>query len=197
MKIGIFGGSFNPPHKMHIKIALYLIENKYLDKVIFVPQGTNYEYKKNLVSNEDRYNMLSIVTNKYSNLSVSEYEFSNEISYTYKTLDYFKNKYSNDNIYFICGADNLDYIDTWKNGKYILNNYNILAINRGEYNTQKILNNYSKYNAKIIVCNLESINISSTNIREKINNNEDIKDLIDIDVLNYIKENNLYKKRDV
>lgn len=197
MKIGIFGGSFNPPHKMHIKIALYLIENKYLDKVIFVPQGTNYEYKKNLESNEDRYNMLSIVTNKYSNLSVSEYEFSNEISYTYKTLDYFKNKYSNDNIYFICGADNLDYIDTWKNGKYILNNYNILAINRGEYNTQKILNNYSKYNAKIIVCNLESINISSTNIREKINNNEDIKDLIDIDVLNYIKENNLYKKRDV
>ncbi len=197
MKIGIFGGSFNPPHKMHIKIALYLIENKYLDKVIFVPQGTNYEYKKNLESNEDRYNMLSIVTNKYSNLSVSEYEFSNEISYTYKTLDYFKNKYPNDNIYFICGADNLDYIDTWKNGKYILNNYNILAINRGEYNTQKILNNYSKYNAKIMVCNLESINISSTNIRKKINNNEDIKDLIDIDVLNYIKENNLYKKRDV
>lgn len=197
MKIGIFGGSFNPPHKMHIKIALYLIENKYLDKVIFVPQGTNYEYKKNLESNEDRYNMLSIVTNKYSNLSVSEYELSNEISYTYKTLDYFKNKYSNDTIYFICGADNLDYIDTWKNGKYILNNYNILAINRGEYNTQKILNNYSKYNAKIIVCNLESINISSTNIREKINNNEDIKDLIDINVLNYIKENNLYKKRDV
>lgn len=197
MKIGIFGGSFNPPHKMHIKIALYLIENKYLDKVIFVPQGTNYEYKKNLESNEDRYNMLSIVTNKYSNLSVSEYELSNEISYTYKTLDYFKNKYSNDTIYFICGADNLDYIDTWKNGKYILNNYNIIAINRGEYNTQKILNNYSKYNAKIIVCNLESINISSTNIREKINNNEDIKDLIDINVLNYIKENNLYKKRDV
>lgn len=182
---------------MHIKIALYLIENKYLDKVIFVPQGTNYEYKKNLESNEDRYNMLSIVTNKYSNLSVSEYELSNEISYTYKTLDYFKNKYSNDTIYFICGADNLDYIDTWKNGKYILNNYNIIAINRGEYNTQKILNNYSKYNAKIIVCNLESINISSTNIREKINNNEDIKDLIDIDVSNYIKENNLYKKRDV
>ena len=57
MKIGIFGGSFNPPHKIHQKIANYLVKNNYLDKVIFVPTGSNYE-KPYLASEQDRYNML-------------------------------------------------------------------------------------------------------------------------------------------
>ena len=47
MKIGIFGGSFNPPHKMHKKIAKVLIKKGYVDKVIFVPTGMKYEYKTN------------------------------------------------------------------------------------------------------------------------------------------------------
>ena len=61
MKIGIFGGSFNPPHIMHKKIAEQLIKEKYLDKVIFVPTGMKYEYKNNLISNEDRYHMLKLL----------------------------------------------------------------------------------------------------------------------------------------
>ena len=57
MKIGIFGGSFNPPHNMHLGIALELIKDKYLDKVIYVPTGDNYN-KIGLISFKDRLNML-------------------------------------------------------------------------------------------------------------------------------------------
>ena len=49
MKIGIFGGSFNPPHKMHLNIVEELLNEKVLDKVIIVPTGLHYSYKNNLV----------------------------------------------------------------------------------------------------------------------------------------------------
>ena len=60
MKIGIFGGSFNPPHNMHKNIALDLLKNKYLDKVIYVPTGNKYN-KKGLANQNDRYNMFTFI----------------------------------------------------------------------------------------------------------------------------------------
>ena len=50
MRIGIFGGTFNPPHKMHLKIGIDLLYKNYLDKIIYVPTGSKYKYKNNLVS---------------------------------------------------------------------------------------------------------------------------------------------------
>ena len=71
MKIGIFGGSFNPPHNMHINIGEELIKQGYLDKIIFVPTGIKYKYKSNLLPNENRFDMLKILTQKNKNFSVS------------------------------------------------------------------------------------------------------------------------------
>ena len=90
MKIGIFGGSFNPPHKMHKKIAKILIKKGYVDKIIFVPTGLKYEYKTNLVSNEKRVEMLSLMIGKERNMSISEYELQPNPVYTYETLKHFK-----------------------------------------------------------------------------------------------------------
>ena len=87
MKIGIFGGSFNPPHKMHKKIAKMLLKRKYIDKIIFVPTGTTYQYKTNLLPNKTRYDMLSILIKKEKNMSISKYEFSSTPKYTYQTLN--------------------------------------------------------------------------------------------------------------
>ena len=121
MKIGIYGGSFNPPHKVHLQIATYLIKEKLVDKVIYVPTGIKYEYKNNLISNEDRYNMLKLLTLNNEMLEVSDYEFTNDVTYTYQTLDYFNNLYPDDEIYFVCGADNLDYIDYYKLITHLIN----------------------------------------------------------------------------
>ena len=69
MRIGIFGGSFNPPHKMHVNIANYMINKQYVDKVIFVPTGSKYAYKNNLVLEEHRYNMVEILTKKFVDIT--------------------------------------------------------------------------------------------------------------------------------
>ena len=75
MKIGIFGGSFNPPHKMHKAIAKELINKKYVDLVIIVPTGIKYHYKNNLLGNDIRYRLLKEMTKNEDNILISTYEF--------------------------------------------------------------------------------------------------------------------------
>ena len=195
MKIGIFGGSFNPPHIMHKKIAEQLIKEKYLDKVIFVPTGMKYEYKNNLISNEDRYHMLELLIKDNPNLLVSDYEFTEEVTYTYQTLDYFKEKYKEDSIYFICGTDNLSYLDKWKRGDYILANYPLLIIKRNTDNLSFLLDKFKEYKNNIIVTSIEPVDLSSTEIRNLIKeDNKLIKEYLSEEVLDYIKNNKLYKE---
>ena len=193
MKIGIFGGSFNPPHKMHKKIALELIKKHYVDKVIFVPTGNKYKYKNNLLSDNIRLEMLKLMCIDNEKLEVSDYELKEQVVYTYETLDYFKNKYKDDEIYFICGTDNLSYIDKWKKGEYILSNNKILVIKRNTDDINTLLNKYKDYKDNIIVTDIKENEISSTKIREMIYNNKRVGNYLDKSVDLYIRDNNLYK----
>ena len=194
MKIGIFGGSFNPPHKMHKEIAIELIKKHYVDKVIFVPTGSKYKYKNNLLSDKVRLNMLELMCKDTNNLEVSDFELKDDVVYTYLTLNYFKNKYKDDEIYFICGTDNLSYIDKWKRGEYILSNNKILVIKRNTDNINALLDKYKDYKDNIIVTDIKENEISSTKIREMIYNNKRAEDYLDESVYSYIRENNLYRR---
>jgi len=193
MKIGIFGGSFNPPHNMHTDIANYMINRHYVDKVVFVPTGSKYTYKNNLIEEEHRYNMLEILSNKNDNIMVSDYELKSEVVYTIDTLKHFKEEYPNDEICFICGLDNFSYIDKWKNGEEILTNYKIVVINRDGNDLDELLVKYDKYKDNIIISNMEMKDVSSTYIRDNIEETDKVKEYIDEDVLRYIQENNLYR----
>ena len=197
MKIGIFGGSFNPPHKMHKKIAKTLIKKGYVDKVIFVPTGMKYEYKTNLISNEKRVDMLSLMIEKEKNMAISKYELQQKPIYTYETLKHFKKRYKEDEIYFICGTDNLSYIDKWKNGQEILKNYKILVIKRKTDEVESLLKKYRQYRQNIIVTKVKEKTISSTKIRTYLKQNNSLKARVYIDrkIYNYIKENNLYEEK--
>lgn len=192
MKIGIFGGSFNPPHKMHESIASFFINNKILDKVIFVPTGSKYKYKTNLESDEDRYNMVKLITDKHEDFLVSDFELKSEVVYTYETLTHFKEEYSDSEIYFICGLDNLSYIDSWKNAEYILNNFKILVIKRNTDDLEEVMQRLDAYKSNILVVDMEENPISSTAIRKDITDPKSSV-YLDQDVLKYIKENNLYR----
>ena len=194
MKIGIFGGSFNPPHKMHKEIAIELIKKHYVDKVIFVPTGSKYKYKNNLLSDKVRFEMLELMCRDNNNLEVSDYELKEHVVYTYETLNYFKNKYKDDEIYFICGTDNLSYIDKWKNGEDILSNYKLLVIKRNTDDINTLLEKYKDYKNNIIVTDIKENEISSTKIREMIYNNKRAEDYLDESVYSYIRENNLYRR---
>ena len=91
MKIGIFGGSFNPPHKMHKSIVTKLIKNGYVDKVIVVPTADNYN-KPYLLSGIDRYRMLKGIFKNNKNVEISDHEIKGQ-SYTFNTLSYYKKMY--------------------------------------------------------------------------------------------------------
>ncbi len=184
MKIGVFGGSFNPPHLMHLNIAKDLLRLKYLDKVIFVPTGNKYS-KDDLIDIKYRIEMLKIMTISYDDMIVSDYENQDRVVYTYETLDYFKKKYLGSEIYFILGADNLKQISNWKNSEYILSNYKLLVINRG--------NDKIEVKDNVVVTDILNNDISSTFIRNNIDNDDIIKKYLDKNVLEYIRKEKLYE----
>jgi len=187
MKIGIYVGSFNPPHKGHIKIVNHLIDN-YLDKVIIIPTG-NYWDKLDLVSIDDRINMLKL----YESEKIIIDSENNNIEFTYQILRKLSSYYK-DELYLIIGADNIINFDKWKNYEEILN-YNLIILNRANIDIIKYLNNLNKKEKYIIVNDLPNIDISSTMIRNKIKNidNKDILELIDKEIYGYIEKNNLYR----
>lgn len=183
MRIGVFGGSFNPPHLMHLNIAKDLLRLKYLDKVIFVPTGNKYS-KDDLIDIKYRIEMLKIMIISYDDMIVSDYENQDRVVYTYETLDYFKTKYLGSEIYFILGADNLKQISNWKNSEYILSNYKLLVINRGDDKVEVKDN--------VVVTDILNNDISSTFIRNNIDNDDIIKKYLDKNVLEYIRKEKLY-----
>lgn len=191
MRIGVFGGSFNPPHKMHESIASQLIEKGLLDKVIFVPTS-NFYPKAGLINDEERLEMLKLMIKDKKEYIVSDYEFG-KLTYTYQTLEYFKNEYPNDQIYFICGSDNLEQLDTWREYQKILGDYKLIVIPR-KHDMDSLLNKYEEYKNNIIVAELDNNYISSTLVREylKEKDYDKVKEYINKDVLEFIIKNNLY-----
>lgn len=186
MKIGVYVGSFNPVHKGHMKIARHLIENKYLDKILIIPTG-NYWNKQNLIDIQDRINMLKT----YESDSIIIDTNFNDLQYTYEIF----RKLPNDNIYsLILGADNIINFHKWKNYKWLLK-YNLIIINRYDIDINYYLKKY-KIKNYTIVDDLPLLDVSSTMIRnlvkEKKYNN--LLNFVDEKVLNYIQENDLYKK---
>ena len=193
MRIGILGGSFNPPHKMHLNMGLELLNKNYVDKIIYVPTGSKYKYKNNLVADHHRFKMSEMMIKDNDKLDVSDYELKDEVVYTCDTLKYFEENYPNDEIYFVCGADNLSYVDEWKNGIYLLENYKFLVIKRYTDDIEEILKRFSKYKDNIIVSDVEPDSLSSTEIRNKIKSGEGVFELLDKEVYEYILDNKLYE----
>lgn len=184
MKIGIFGGSFNPPHKMHKQIVNDLLKKKYLDKVIVLPTGNQYN-KKGLIDYKYRLDMLNIMFKNTKDVIVSDYECVGELKYTYQSLDYFQSIYPNDEIYFICGTDNLSYIEDWRESEYIINNYKILVVKRKGDDINNLKDKYRN----VLVADIKMQDISSTDIRNDILN---VDNKLDKNVYKYILKYSLY-----
>ena len=190
MKIAIFGGSFNPVHIMHKQIAQGVIDQGYVDKVIFVPTGNKYK-KDYLIEDKYRLKMLEISIRNNEDLKVSDYELGEELKYTYQTLDYFQSQNSNDEIYFILGMDNLIQLKTWKRFDYLVSAYKFLVVYRDKVDVDNIKNEYKDYLKNIIFTNVKPQNISSRQIREIIKTDH-YSDYVEKEVMDYIVKNKLY-----
>ncbi len=99
MKIGIYGGSFNPPHRMHKTIVDEILKKGYVDKIIVVPTADNYK-KPNLIPGTFRVEMCEGIFKSNKRVEVSSFEVDGSL-YTLNTLNHFKEKYPKADLYFI------------------------------------------------------------------------------------------------
>ncbi len=195
-KIGLFGGSFNPIHKGHVKLAVSIKEKLSLDKVIFIPSGeAPHKSSEEYADSADRYEMCRLAVSDYPFFEVSDYEITKEgKSYSVYTVRHFKELYPDDELYLMVGSDMLLYFDKWYEYKEILKNVTLAAVSREGTDFEE-LEEYAEKLRKygdIIVVNHEVFPVSSTQLRKMIKNNEDTSCYLDEKVVKYIILKKLY-----
>lgn len=200
MKLGIFGGTFNPIHNGHIGIALRIYESLSLDKILFMPNKIPpHKDLKNILDEEIRIRMISIAISEYEFFEIEDYEIKKRgISYTYESLEYLDRIYKGDELFFIIGSDSFINFDKWQKINRIFKSANLVVYLREPSHKKLVIDikeRYEKiYGGNIFLCFDDIICISSTEIREKIFRGEDFKNLIPESLYDYIISENLYAR---
>lgn len=200
MKTGVFGGTFNPVHKGHIMLAEYCMDSVGLDRIIIIPTAVPpHKISNNLASENDRLNMCKLACRGKENFFVSDIEIKRQgKSYTYETLTQLKEIYPDDHLYTIMGADMFLTLNRWKNPEIIFEKSSIITIPRDEENKHELENFYNKVlkamGASSVILPNPVMSVSSTFIRENLDNFNLISDMLDKGVYDYIIKNNLYRK---
>ena len=198
-KIGIYGGTFNPPHIGHLLLAENAACDLGLDRIIFMTGGNPPHKEKNSVIDKyDRLKMTELLIKGNNKFSLSDYEVKkNSPSYTAETLCELKKVYSGVELYFIIGLDSLYDIEGWYHPEIIFENAVIAVALREGYNLESVdavIEKYKmKYNASIVKTNMPLIGISSSHIRRRIKNGESIRYMTTDAVAEYIREKGLYE----
>lgn len=202
-KIGILGGSFDPVHRGHIRLAEDALREGNLDCVLLIPAAVQpFKQDVETAGGEHRLNMLRIATENADRLIVSDYEIRHEgVSYTYLTLRAVQ-KLADEacsegaDLYFITGTDAFLKIDTWMEGEELLSSYSYIVGTRPGYRQEELERQIesirAEYGTEIINLEQEQLNISSTEVRERIRAGLPIDCLVPEGVERYIEENELY-----
>ena len=188
MKVILFGGSFDPPHIGHKEIIKECSRYKF-DKLILMPSYKSPLKDKTLITSADhRLRMLNLLVHDLNlPIDINPWEINqNRDSYTYLTINYLKKKYPKSSIFLVIGSDQLQQFSNWRNYKFILENVHIICFRR-QYDQ------FKSFKGMSITWNKDfNIDISSSLIRQKINKGEDIENQLSPEILEYIKDNNLY-----
>ena len=188
LKIGVFGGSFDPVHLEHTKIADVAFKEFNVDKIIIVPAYKPPHKNALNVSAQHRLNMLKLAVENLQNVFIDCFEINSKKSvYTFETMDYLHQKYYNDSLKLIIGQDSYNQLDNWRKSEYIAEKYGFFVVRRNGLT----INKNSRFFKYSVFSNFVGT-ISSTEVRTKIEQATDVSSLLDNKVLNYIKQNNLY-----
>ena len=199
-KVGIIGGSFNPIHYGHLIIAEWFKQELGLDLVIFIPAFVSpFKVEDEIASSAnsiDRYSMLKLAIEDNSNFICDDYEVNRKIvSYSIDTIKYLKNKYLNSDLFLLIGEDQAIRFNQWNKWREIISICQLCIAGR-EFNGKQIglineLFDVVNYSATWI--SSPKIEISSTDIRNRVKSNKSIRYLTTNKVIQYIQSNELYK----
>lgn len=195
MKLCVFQGTFNPIHKAHLRIAKYALENFALEKILFIP-AHNPPHKSILKdSPQSRYEMVKLAIQNQVGFEISDIEYKKtDKSYTYLTIkELYKTYKIEDKIKFIIGTDAFEKIETWYESDKLKELVEFIIFSReNNFNSEKF--EYLKQKGyNYTIQNLSFSDISSTELRKKIKNNEDVSEYLTKEVKEFIDKNGLYK----
>jgi len=195
MRIGVFGGTFNPPHIGHIKAVEYAQKQMDLEKIIFIPNKIppHKVMPSNSAQPQQRLDMIWLATRDLKNCEVSDIEIKRDgVSYTVDTLRDLKSIYPNDELCLLMGDDMLLSFDTWRNPAEISKLATLgVFLRRHDIKNQVIKKKEELekiFDAKITVIENDVFEISSTDIR----NNDNLSNMVSDDVYLYMALSGLY-----
>ena len=200
MKIGLFGGTFDPIHLGHLSLSKSLIDSKYVDRIIFIIAAKPpHKPGKPITQFLHRYKMVELAINGLDYFSLSDIEEQRLPlpSYTYDTVKEFKKLYPEDKLFLIIGEDSLLQIHTWYKGRELTEICELLTYPRPNENSsiEKLkefwdINNATKlFKSKV---NLDLYEISSTQIRQSLKSGNNESKFLRPCVSRYIRDNQLY-----
>lgn len=200
MKIGFYGGSFDPIHTGHLILADQLTYEAGLDKVIFVPDyvspNTSHEMKADA---QNRFELIKLAIKDNPKFEVSDYTLKQEkVCYMDETMAYFHKQYPNDELYIITGQDSFMRIRLWHNYEDLLMQNNFLIGKRPGSNTKELFGLFKELFAQFKGLNMEffdipEMDVSSLTIQNKLKVGKSVKYLLPEECIDYINKNNLYE----
>lgn len=187
-KIGILGGTFDPPHLGHLLIAEEVRIAQGLEEIWFIPTYTPPHKNETRTNAKDRIQMidLAIASNPYFKLNTIEIERSGK-SYTIDTMLELTKRYPENKFYFIIGADMVEYLPHWHRIDELVEIVQFIGVKRSGYKLQTTY--------PVTEVDIPLIDISSSMLRERLRNNKSVRYLIQANVYQYIREMGLYEKR--
>lgn len=188
--IAIFGGTFNPFHIGHYEMLNTICNLSFIDKIFLMPDKIPPHKKfDDIVEDIHRQNMCKIVCDDFSKAELCLIEFERDgKSYTVDTIKQLKNKYPNDNFFFVIGGDMLSTLDTWYNWQELIKLTSFIAFKRqGLSDFDTAYNRLTNFGAEINVIETEITNVSSTELRKNIN-----EKLLPKKIYEYIVQKGIY-----
>lgn len=184
-KIGILGGTFDPPHNGHLLIANEVLEFLGLNEIWFLPNSKPPHKSTSGTSTNDRVNMLEKAISDHAQFKVEKIELERSgPSYTYDTMELLHQKNDGTEFYFIIGADMVEYLPKWYKIDDLLKLVTFVGVQRPEHVLQ------TSY--PVIYLDIPEFAVSSSLIRERVKNGNTIHYLTPDSVIQYIKEHQLY-----
>ncbi len=197
MRIAVFGGSFDPVHREHIRLAQAAIEELKLDKLFVMPAHTPpHKQGKILSLNEDRLEMCRLAFADQPKVEVSDYEISRGgTSYTYLTCQYFRELYPTAEIFWLVGTDMLYDFPTWKKPENILQNVTLAVCARAElseWEEEARRKFFARFGKNFVVISYNGADVSSTEIRVLAGAGMRLTDFVPLEIALYIEKKELY-----